>query len=170
MAGDPSTPAMMKTLNETFGVEAVVKGTLSDVYTSTSKIEGANDKGVSFALSKISLEIYNTETGRMLRQLSARNPFFLSRENGDMAPENSKVKAIELAVELVADDLLNSLLSLDWHTRVASVEADSVFLNAGRLSGLEKGDILEVYSPGTQVIDQATNLSLGRIKGTIRET
>ena len=158
----------MKTLNELYGIQAVVKGALSDVYTSTSKIDGANDKEVSFALSKISLDIYNTETGKMLRRLRARNPFFLSRENGDMSSEKSKVKAIDLAIELIADDLLRSLLSLDWHARIASVETDRVFLNAGRLSGLEKGDVLEVYSPGDQVIDKTTKLPLGKNQGKLQ--
>ncbi len=85
-----------------------------------------------------------------------------------MSPEKAKVKAIDLAIELIADDLLSSLLSLDWHARIASVEPDRVFLNAGRLSGLEKGDVLEVYSPGTEIIDKTTNLPLGRIKGTYK--
>ncbi len=168
LSGDPSTPEAMKPLNELYGIQAVVKGALSDLYASTSKIDGANDKEVSFALCKISLEIYNTETGKMLRRLTARNPFFLSRENGDMSSEKSKVKAIDLAIELIADDLLKSLLSLDWHARIASVETDRVFLNAGRLSGLEKGDVLEVYSPGDQVIDKTTKLPLGKTKGSYK--
>ena len=158
----------MKSLYDLYGIEAVVKGTLSDVYTSTSKMDGRDDKEVSFALSKISLDVYNTETGKILRQLTARNPFFLSRENGDMSPEKAKVKAIDLAIELIADDLLKSLLNLDWHARIASVEDDKVFLNAGRLSGLEKGDVLEVYAPGTQVIDKATSLALGRTRGAYK--
>ena len=168
LSGDLSTPEAMKTLNELYGVQAVIKGTLSDVYTSSSKLEGREDKDVSFALSKISLDIYNTETGKLLRQLNARNPFFLSREGGDMAPEKAKVRAIDLAIELIADDLVKSLLTLDWHARVASVETDKVYINAGRLSGLEKGDVLEVYSPGVQVIDKSTNLPLGRTKGSYK--
>jgi hypothetical protein len=155
----------MKTLNELYGIQAVVKGVLSDVYASTSKVEGGGDKEVSFALAKISLDVYDTETGKLLRQMSARNPFFLSRENGEMSSEKAKVKAVDLAIELIADDLLRKLLSLDWHARIASVETDRVFLNAGRLSGLQKGDVLEVYSPGIQVIDKTTNLPLGRTKG-----
>ena len=166
--GDPSTPAAMKTLNELYGVQAVIKGNISDVYTSTSKVEGKEDRDVSFALSKISLDIYNTETGKLLRQLNARNPFFLSREGGDMAPEKAKVRAIDLAIELVAEDLLKTLLSLDWHARVASVDTGRVYINAGRLSGLEKGDVLEVYSPGVEVIDKSTNLPLGRTKGSYK--
>ena len=168
LSGDLSTPEAMKTLNELYGVQAVIKGSISDVYTSSSKLEGREDKDVSFALSKISLDVYNTETGKLLRQLNARNPFFLSREGGEMAAEKAKVRAIDLAIELIADDLLKALLSLDWHARVASVEADKVYINAGRLSGLEKGDVLEVYSPGTQVIDKSTNLPLGRTKGTYK--
>ncbi len=165
-----STPEAMQSLNELYGIQAVVKGSLSDVYTSTSSVEGANpnDKQVSFALSKISLDIYNTETGKILRRLNGRNPFFLSRENGDMGSERAKINAIDLSIELIADDLLSSLLSLDWHTRIASVDADKVFLNAGRLSGLEKGDILEVYAPGTQVVDKTTSLALGRTKGAYK--
>jgi hypothetical protein len=165
---NPSSPEAMKALNELYGIQAVVKGTLSDVYASTSRLEGGSDKEVSFALAKISLDIYDTETGKLLRQMSARNPFFLSRENGDMSSEKAKVKAVDLAIELIADDLLSKLLSLDWHARIASVETDRVFLNAGRLSGLQKGDVLEVYSPGTQVIDKTTNLPLGRIRGSYK--
>jgi len=170
IAGDPSTPEVMQSLNELYGIGAVVKGALSEVYTSTSKIEGANpnDKQVSFALARISLDVYNTETGTLLRRLNGRNPFFLSRENGEMSSEKAKVDAIDLAIELIADDLLKSLLSLDWHTRIASIETDRVFLNAGSLSGLQKGDLLEVYTPGTQVIDKTTNLPLGRTKGSYK--
>ncbi len=165
LSSDPSSPEVMKTLNELYGIQAVIKGTLSDVYATTSKIEGGSDKEVSFALAKISLDIYDTETGKVLRQMSARNPFFLSRENGDMSSEKAKIKAVDLAIELIADDLLSKLLSLDWHARIASVETDKVFLNAGRLSGLQKGDILEVYSPGAQIVDKTTSLPLGKTKG-----
>ena len=168
LSPDPSSPAVMKTLNELYGIQAVVKGALSDLYASTSKVEGGSDREVSFALAKISLDIYDTETGKVLRQMSARNPFFLSRENGDMSSEKAKVKAIDLAIELIADDLLSKLLSLDWHARIASVEADKVYINAGRLSGLQRGDVLEVYAPGIQVIDKTTNLPLGKTKGNYK--
>ncbi len=168
LPADPSSPEVMKTLSELYGIQAVVKGVLSDLYASTSKVEGGAEKEVSFALAKISLDVYDTETGKILRQMSARNPFFLSRENGEMSSERAKVKAIDLAIELISEDLLSKLLSLDWHARIASVEADKVFLNAGRLSGLQKGDVLEVYSPGTQVIDKTTNLPLGKTKGAYK--
>ncbi len=166
--GDVTSSAFMRQLNEIYGIQALIKGSLSDVYTSTSKIEGRNDRETSFALSKISLDVHDTETGKLLRHLTGRNPIFLTREQGDMSSEKAKVKAIDLAIELIADDLLKSILSLDWHARIASLEKERIFINAGRLSGLEKGDLLEVYSPGEQVIDKATNKPLGRTKGDFK--
>jgi hypothetical protein len=168
VVGDLSTPQAMKALNELYGVQAVVKGSLSDVYITTSRPQGKDGQEVSFALSKISLDIYNTETTKLLRQLSVRNPFALTREKGDMSPERAKIKAIDLAIELVADDLLKALLTLDWHARIATIENEKVFVNAGRLSGLEKGDILEVYAPGDQIIDKTTNIPLGRTRGNYK--
>ncbi|HOP85188.1 MAG TPA: hypothetical protein PLM71_00085 [Syntrophorhabdaceae bacterium] len=155
----------MKLLNEIYGVQAVVKGVLQDIYSSSSKIEGKETKEISFAVSRISLEVYNTETGVLLKQLSGRNPVSLTKESGDLSSEKAKIKAIDLAIEVIADDLLKAILLIDWHARIASLDKDKVYINAGRLSGLEKGNTLEVYAPGEQIIDEKTKLPLGKIKG-----
>ena len=168
LPGDLASPEAMQALNELYGVQALIKGTLSDVYISTSRIEGKGEKEVSTAMSKVSLDIYNTETGKVLRQLSGRNPVFLTREQGDMASETVKVKAIDLALELISEDLLKAVLSMDWHGRVAGVDHDKIFLNAGRLSGLQKGDVLEVYAPGEEIVDKGTNQPLGMTKGSYK--
>jgi hypothetical protein len=161
-------PQNMKILNEVYGIQAVIKGAIADTYISTSRLEGKDDKETSFALSRIALTVYNTETGTVLRQLSGRNPIFLSRERGEMSPEKAKIRAIDLALELLADDLLKSILHLDWHARIASVEPGRVYINAGRLSGLQKGDVLEVYAAGQQIIDTATNSPIGKVKGVYK--
>ncbi len=165
LATDPRT---MKTLNEVYGVQAIIKGALSDIFTSTSKIEGKDERETSFAISKMSLEGFNTETGVVQKTLSGRNPVFLSRERGDLSTEKAMIRAIDLSIEIIAEDLLKSILSIDWHARVASMENGKVYINAGRLSGLEKGGTLEVYSPGDQVVDPKTNVPLGRTKGSFK--
>lgn len=157
-----------KILNETFGIQAVLKGTLADVFTSTSKIEGKDDRETSFAVSKIAIDIYNTDTGSVMKQLSGRNPVFLSREKGDLSSEKSKIRAVDLSIEIIAEDLLKSILSLDWHARIASIDKEKVYINAGRLSGLEKGGIIEVYSPGEEIIDPRTRTPMGRTKGSYK--
>jgi len=163
--GTLTDPATMKFLSELYGIQAILAGTLSDIYTSSSKIDGKEEKETSFAISKISLDVYNTDTGIVLKQLSGRNPISLTREKGEMSVEKSKIKAIDLAIELLAEDLLKAILTLDWHARVASVENGKIYVNAGRQSGLDKGSILDVYSPGEQIIDSKTKMPLGTIKG-----
>jgi hypothetical protein len=85
-----------------------------------------------------------------------------------MSSEKAKIKAIDLSIEIIAEDLLRSILFLDWHARIASIEEGKIYINAGRLSGLEKGGILEVYSPGEQVVDSKTKTPLGKIKGNYK--
>jgi hypothetical protein len=158
----------LKALNETYGIQAVLKGSLADVFTSTSKIEGKDDRETSFAVSKIALDLYNTETGAVMKQLAGRNPVFLSREKGDLSSEKAKIRAVDLSIEIIAEDLLKSILSLDWHARIASIEKEKIYINAGRLSGLEKGGIIEVYSPGEEIIDPKTKMPLGKTKGSYK--
>ena len=168
MNGPITDPKNMKALSELYSVQAVVTGVLSDVYTSTSKVEGKEERETSFAVSRIALSIYNTDTGVLLRTLSGRNPVYLSREKGDMSPEKAKVRAIDLAIELIAEDVLRPILTLDWYARVGSLEQQTVFLTAGRLSGLEKGDVLEVYTPGHPIFDAKTQKPLGTTKGEFK--
>jgi len=168
MDGPITDPKNMKALSELYGVQAVVSGVVSDVYTSTSKVEGKDDRETSFAVSRLALSVYNTDTGVLLRTLSARNPVYLSREKGDMSPEKAKVRAIDLTIDLIAEDVLRPILTIDWCARIGSLEQEKVFLTAGRLSGLERGDVLEVYTPGQAVFDAKTQKPLGTTRGEFR--
>ena len=160
--------ANARKMNEDFGIQAILKTTLSDVYTSSSRIEGRDEKETSFAMSKLAMDIFNTDTGKTMKQLSGRNPISLSRERGDLSTEKAKIKAIDLAIEMIAEDVLKTVLSVDWHSRIASVDGTKVYINAGRLSGLEKGRVLEVYAPGEEIIDPKTKQPLGRKKGAFK--
>jgi hypothetical protein len=158
----------LKALSETYGIQAVLKGSLSDIFTSTSRVEGKDDRETSFAVSKIAIDLYSTDTGNIMKQLAGRNPVFLSREKGDLSSEKAKIRAVDLSIEIIAEGLLKAILSLDWHARIASIDKEKVYINAGRLSGLEKGGIIEVYSPGEEIIDPATKMPLGRTKGSYK--
>lgn len=146
---DVPLPKAMKDLDELYGIQAMVRGTLSD----TSVISNM----------RISLTVYNAETGLILRQLSG-NAALLTREH-DTRSDTEPMEAVDLSIEPIAEDVLKSIISLDWHARIAATDQGRIFINAGRLSGLEKGDTLEVYAPGEQIIDAATKMPLGKLKG-----
>ena len=123
--GDAAQPKAMKDLDELHGIQAVVRGTLSSDM-------------------KLSLTVYNAETGLVLRQLST----LISREQ-DAASDTERMKTLDLAP--IAEDMLNSILSLDWHARIASTEQGKIFINAGKLSGLEREIPLRSLRPARRL-------------------
>jgi hypothetical protein len=59
---------------------------------------------------------------------------------------------------------------IDWEGRIALVKADRIYLNAGRLSGLQIGDILKVMEKGEEVYDPETGMLIGRVPGRMKGT
>jgi hypothetical protein len=152
LKGELTDPGNMTMLNEVHGIQAVIKGTLS-----------GTAAGPSSVVFNATLFVYDTETGTIIRQLSGRAS--IPKESGDAKPGDTNIKSMDASMALIAADLLKSLLAIEWHTRIASVENGKVYINAGRLSGLENGATLEVYSPGAQVMDTKTNVPLGKTRG-----
>jgi hypothetical protein len=76
----------------------------------------------------------------------------------------------EVAKKISADVVRGT----DWSCRIVAIEDNgkAVILNSGRLTGLQPGDKLKVYSLGKEIIDSITKRSLGygpgRFKGEIR--
>jgi hypothetical protein len=67
--------------------------------------------------------------------------------------------------------IIRAVEKLSWEGRVAMVSGERIFINAGRLSGLQVGDILKVTEEGDDVYDPETGRFIGsapgRLKGTI---
>ncbi len=92
---------------------------------------------------------------------------------------DTKAYADPYMVELAVTNALNevvpvaheSLSNLAWEGRVARVEGEKVFLNVGRKSGVQIGDILKVTGKSADVFDpqkgEYIGKSPGRVKGTI---
>lgn len=59
---------------------------------------------------------------------------------------------------------------LEWVGRVAKIIGTKIYLNAGRNSGLNIGDILKVVSEGVEIYDPETGALMGVSKGEIKGT
>lgn len=59
---------------------------------------------------------------------------------------------------------------LSWEGRIAMVSGDRIFLNAGRLSGLQVGDIMKVMDAGEEVFDPDTGDLIGKAPGRVKGT
>jgi hypothetical protein len=144
---DLETPKVLRLLDQAFGIHALVVGHLSGPYVFTTKTIRDRDQ-MAKAILKIETNIVDTLSGKTLKTLSATNPIIASREKGTYSEEKAKVKAIDLAISDLSKALVRELDSLDWFCRVAKVEGEDIYINAGRLTGLRLGDVVEVFRSG----------------------
>lgn len=146
LSPDLESPHICKMLNEVFGIHAIVIGELSGPYVFTTKgIKHQED--TSTAIIKIETKIVDTLTGKILKTLSTQNAIVPTKERGTFSDEKAKGKAFDLVISDLGRSLLRELDRLDWFCRVAKVDGDEVYINAGKLSGLKAGDMMEVYPP-----------------------
>jgi hypothetical protein len=134
-------------LDQAFGIHALVVGNLSGPYVFTTKTAKDRDE-MAKAILKVETSIVDTLSGKTLKTLSATNPVIASREKGTYSEEKARVKAIDLAISDLSKALARELDSLDWFCRVAKVEGEDIYINAGKLTGLRIGDVVEVFRPG----------------------
>lgn len=73
-------------------------------------------------------------------------------------------EATRAAVQQVVANIVAELGEEPWHGRVVTVRDGQVYVNAGSQSGLQVGDMLEVFRQGEELIDPETGLNLGQIE------
>ena len=141
------TPNILHLLNEVFGIHALVAGQLSGPYVFGTKTD-KNIEGTALAIIKIEMRLVDTSSGKTLKNLSATNPIIATKESGTFSEEKAKVKAIDIAIAELGRSLSTELDGLDWFCRVAKVDGEEVYINAGRLTGLKVGDVMDIFRSG----------------------
>lgn len=143
---DLETPKVLHLLNEVFGIHALVVGQLSGPYVFTTKA-AKDQEGTASAIIKIEMRIVDTLSGKIIKNLSANNPIITTKETGAFSEEKAKMKAIDFTIVELSGSLVKELDALDWFCRVAKVDGEEIYINAGRLTGLKVGDVMEVFRP-----------------------
>ncbi|OUR96557.1 hypothetical protein A9Q84_09415 [Halobacteriovorax marinus] len=77
---------------------------------------------------------------------------------------------IKVAVRKSIVKIVDVSSKLDWVGRVAKIIGNKIYLNAGRSSGLNIGDILKVMSDGQEIFDPETGAMIGVSKGEVKGT
>jgi hypothetical protein len=154
------TPRILQLLNEDFGIHAIVIGQLSGPYVFATKTVDDRE-GTASAIIKIDISLVDTFSGKTLKVLSASNPTSAAKGKGSFSEEKARIKAIDLTVVSLGRSLTRELDGMDWFGRIAKVEGEEVYINAGKLTGLKVGDVMEVFHPGGPG-------ERGEVKGRIR--
>jgi hypothetical protein len=168
------TSSIMKRAHQSLGIQAFAFGTVTEVSLLSSKTSETAEEEATSATSRIEIRLIDASTGNPLRTFVGRSPIFGTRETGENSRGKAVLKAIELSLDEILDGFLRQLDLLDWTTTIARMDGDSLYVNAGKLSGLRIGDMLEVFEPGKEIIHPLTKLSLGwttgQLKGVLRVT
>ncbi len=130
--------------------------------------------------SQVRVRIYAGKNGKeILNEVRSADTDATSTriaERGDLAtrlsddPELIRAAIRKAFLGSIAN-ITRAIEKLAWEGRVAMVSGERVFVNAGRLSGIQVGDILKVTDEGDDVYDPENGRFIGaapgRLKGTI---
>jgi hypothetical protein len=158
-------PMVLRIANTVFGVHALLYGTLSGPYVVASTGKGGDGDDTALAIVRIQGKLVEAATGRVMKAFEERNPIFATEERGKFSRDKAKLKAIQLAIEELTGDILHGINHMGWYTRIVKIDGDRVYLNAGRLTGLKVGDLMDVYGPGGDTIEQMIGISMDSLEG-----
>ena len=161
------------------GVNLVIFGRISHARVRQRSDEiGLVRKTKSYAESEIELrvfdvvankEIFTEKVDGNINDSSFR--FFMSQRDANMDYRRSLLRySVKVAVRKLIPKIAKLGSKLDWTGRVARIIGSKVYVNAGRRSGLNVGDILKIMTEGQEIYDPESGALLGVSKGQVKGT
>jgi len=161
-------PHAIKRAHQILGIQAFITGSVSDLQLKSSPPVGDSDIRSSMASVRLEIRLIDASTGNLLRTFIGKNPSFTSVATGLHSNRRSILKAVDSNIAQVMDGMLRYLDFLEWFSTVARVQDGKVYINAGRLTGLRVGNVLDVYEPGEEITNPITKFSLGWTTGALK--
>lgn len=101
---------------------------------------------------------------------SSLNLFGADRDDTEEYRNEIVTEAIYSAVQKALPALNKEIDRIQWRGKIAKISGAKIYVNAGRATGLNPGDILKVSSQGQDIFDPETGLFLGRTAGDLKGT
>ncbi|OIQ20741.1 MAG: hypothetical protein BM556_02020 [Bacteriovorax sp. MedPE-SWde] len=114
-------------------------------------------------------EIY-TETIRGFADDSSFRFFAADRESKLEYRRDLLRYVVKVAIRKSIPRILALAEKLEWVGRVARIVGNKIYVNAGRTSGINIGDILKVVTEGVEIFDPETGALIGVAKGEVKGT
>lgn len=127
----------------------------------------------------VDIEMFSAKSGNsMVRETRSAS---IEEEVTQVAESSYKDKALRDNPQLIRSvvnaafsqmimNIVKALRKMSWSGRIALVRGEKLYLNAGRMSGLQVGDILRVTEAKEEVFDPETGGFLGNITGRMKGT
>lgn len=97
--------------------------------------------------------------------------FFMNEIEENLAYRQDLLRySIKVGTRKAIPEILKMSEKLEWVGRVARILGTKIYLNAGRESGVNIGDVLKVITEGNEIYDPETGALLGMSNGEIKGT
>lgn len=97
--------------------------------------------------------------------------FFKAETEDNLAYRQELLRySVKVAVRKMVPRVVKLGSRLDWMGRVAKIIGTRIYVNAGRLSGINIGDILKVVTEGQEIFDPESGAMIGMSQGDMKGT
>jgi hypothetical protein len=161
------------------GINFVVFGRVIDarVREKTDEI-GVVRQTKSYTESKVEVRVYDVNAGKEIYTETLQGyaddstyRFFSSDREDYLSYRRDLLRyAVRVAVRKSVPKVVEMASKLDWVGRVAKIIGNKIYLNAGRESGINIGDILKIITEGAEIYDPETGALIGMSKGDMKGT
>lgn len=161
------------------GVNIVVFGRIKEARVRQKSDEiGFVRKVKSLAETYVEIKVYDVLANKELftetvdGNISDDNMKFYQSENEDnLAYRQDLLRySVKVAVRKMVPRIVKIGGRLDWMGRVAKIIGTRIYINAGRSSGINIGDILKVITEGQEVYDPESGAMIGMSQGEVKGT
>jgi hypothetical protein len=161
------------------GVNLVVFGRITHarVRQKTDEI-GFVRKTKSYAESMVEIRIFDVHSNKEIFSdkmdgniNDSAYRFFMSQRDSNLGYRRSLLRySVKVAIRRFIPKINKLGDKLDWTGRVAKIIGSKIYLNAGRKSGINIGDILKIMTDGEEIYDPESGALLGVSKGQVKGT
>jgi hypothetical protein len=161
------------------GVIAVIEGRVIEIRAKKAGDEVGLIRSVTAqVMATVGVKVFSVSNRKEILN-EVRSASSISKSH--RVAETGSGYALAADPELIHDSLISAFQGmilpitkavdkLSWTGRIAMVSSDRIYLNAGRITGLNIGDILRVSEAGEEVYDSETGLLIGKAPGRIKGT
>lgn len=161
------------------GVNVVIFGRIKEARIRQKSDEiGFVRKVKSLAETYVEIKVYDVLANKELLSetmdgnISDDNLKFYQAETEDNLAYRQELLrySVKVAVRKFVPQVVRTGSKLDWMGRVAKIIGTRIYINAGRSSGINMGDILKVITEGQEIYDPESGAMIGMSQGEVKGT
>lgn len=161
------------------GVNIVVFGRVKEARVRQKSDEiGFVRKMKSLAETIVEIKVYDVLTNKELFSESVDGNisddnlrFYQTESEENLSYRQDLLRySVKVAVRKIVPRVIKIGSRLDWMGRVAKIIGSRIYINAGRTSGINIGDILKVVTEGQEIYDPESGAMIGMSEGEVKGT